>query len=311
MSHLLFMDESGHDHRQMPYEVRGGIALHASRVWSFSQQMRRLELETFGGHLQDFGSEIKGAKLLAPDRFKWAAQTDPKTNKPYNFTDEIRRDLAREFLERGRDKAELEKGGKEAKSPGRVHFTAYGQACLDMAQGVVGLLYEHDARLFAVAIPRGANKPMEGYTADYLRKDLIYLFERYVYFLKKENETGLLIMDQVEKTDDQRFGQRIARYFAKSTLGRRRASWIVPSPFFVSSDASYAIQAADLCIYAINWGFRLPTLGMDAEKRPEIADGFGHILSELQWKGYGSHGGDIFQSYGITYVAEPFGKPQD
>ena len=29
MSWLLFLDESGHDHRNMPYEVRGGIALHA------------------------------------------------------------------------------------------------------------------------------------------------------------------------------------------------------------------------------------------------------------------------------------------
>ena len=29
MSWLLFLDESGHDHKSMPYEVRGGIALHA------------------------------------------------------------------------------------------------------------------------------------------------------------------------------------------------------------------------------------------------------------------------------------------
>ena len=27
MAWLLFLDESGHDHKQMPYEVRGGIAL--------------------------------------------------------------------------------------------------------------------------------------------------------------------------------------------------------------------------------------------------------------------------------------------
>ena len=30
MSWLLFLDESGHDHRHMPYEVRGGVALHVS-----------------------------------------------------------------------------------------------------------------------------------------------------------------------------------------------------------------------------------------------------------------------------------------
>ena len=40
MSWLLFLDESGHDHRTMPYEVRGGVALHASELWPFVQDMR-------------------------------------------------------------------------------------------------------------------------------------------------------------------------------------------------------------------------------------------------------------------------------
>jgi hypothetical protein len=35
MSWLLFLDESGHDHKQMPYEVRGGVALHARELWPF------------------------------------------------------------------------------------------------------------------------------------------------------------------------------------------------------------------------------------------------------------------------------------
>ena len=35
MSWLLFLDESGHDHKQLPYEVRGGIALHARQLWPF------------------------------------------------------------------------------------------------------------------------------------------------------------------------------------------------------------------------------------------------------------------------------------
>jgi hypothetical protein len=28
MSWLLFLDESGHDHKNTPYEVRGGFAIH-------------------------------------------------------------------------------------------------------------------------------------------------------------------------------------------------------------------------------------------------------------------------------------------
>ena len=302
------MDESGHDHVQMHYEVRGGISLHASRVWSFSQQMRRLELETFGVHLHDFGSEIKGQNLLASDRFKWAAQIDPSTGKEYSFSNGIRRTLATDFLVRGKENIERKKRGEALVAPGRLRLTAYGQACIDMAQNTMRLLREHEAKLFAVAIPRGANKSSRGYSPDYLRKDLVYLFERYAYFLEEQDESGLLIMDQVEKANDRRFGQRIARYFATSALGRERASRIVPVPLFVTSDLSYAIQAADLCIYAINWGFRLPARGMDAPKRTEITDRFGLPLSQLQWHGNGRHGADVFPSFGIAYVADPFGK---
>ena len=64
------MDESGHDHKQTPYEMRGGVALHASRVWSFAVGVRALELRTIGAHLHDYGSELKGEKLLSKDRFK-------------------------------------------------------------------------------------------------------------------------------------------------------------------------------------------------------------------------------------------------
>lgn len=61
MSYLLFLDESGHDHRQMPYEVRGGIALHASELWPFVQAMQRLELDAFGTQLHQFRKELRAA----------------------------------------------------------------------------------------------------------------------------------------------------------------------------------------------------------------------------------------------------------
>jgi hypothetical protein len=64
MSYLLFLDESGHDHRTMPYEVRGGVALHASELWSFVQEMQRLELASFGTPLHQVPNRIEG--LQAP-----------------------------------------------------------------------------------------------------------------------------------------------------------------------------------------------------------------------------------------------------
>lgn len=48
MSWLLFLDESGHDHKHMPYEVRGGIALQDERLWPSTRAVQQLERECFG-----------------------------------------------------------------------------------------------------------------------------------------------------------------------------------------------------------------------------------------------------------------------
>ena len=44
MSYFLFMDESGHDHKIAPYEVRGGIAIDIEKLWHFIQEMREKEM---------------------------------------------------------------------------------------------------------------------------------------------------------------------------------------------------------------------------------------------------------------------------
>ncbi len=120
MSWLLFLDESGHDHKSMPYEVRGGVALHASELWPFIQQVQRLELASFGTELHQFKMELKGSKLLDKDRFRWAAQGRL-------LEDEARRSHCRGFLTKG----------LERKPPSRDEFTAYGQACLENGPGDV------------------------------------------------------------------------------------------------------------------------------------------------------------------------------
>ena len=70
MSWLLFLDESGHDHKHCPYEVRGGIAVHASKLWSLVQRLQAAELAAFGANLREYGKEFKGARLLDKDRFR-------------------------------------------------------------------------------------------------------------------------------------------------------------------------------------------------------------------------------------------------
>lgn len=289
MSYLLFMDESGHDHRTTPYEVRGGIVLHISKLWPFIQSLQHLELTTFGTLLHEFRTELKGCKLLDKDRFKWAQQGPQMTH-------DERRKHCRGFLTKGLEK----------RVPSRFEFTAYGQASLEMATGIFELLKQHDATVIASMIPKGAAKPETYEAEEFLRKDHVFLFERYFYMLERRREHGLVVMDEVEKAEDQRFVKRMEAYFRKTETGRFRSSYIVPNPLFVSSDMTYPIQAADLTMYCINWGFRIPSRGMDAEVRPEIADNYGRWLAQLQFEARIDRDGSEFTSYGIVYVPDPF-----
>lgn len=77
-------------------------------------------------------------------------------------------------------------------------------------------------------------------------------------------------------------------------------------PLFVSSDMTYPIQAADLCIYCVNWGFRVPGSGMVAPARREIADEFGEALGRLQFCGDGFRDGKVFKAYGVVFVPDPY-----
>jgi hypothetical protein len=293
MSWLLFMDESGHDHKTTPLEVRGGVAIHAGKLWAFIQAWQRLERDCFGAALAEFGREAKGHKLLDRDRLRWAAQADRQD-------DDLRRKSARRFLIAGVEKT----------PPARADFTGYGQACLEMARGVFDILDAHGARLFAAAIPRGVKPPKDHSRPDYLRKDHVFLFERFYYFLEEQKQHGLLVMDESEKTLDRRFISRMEGYFMRTAVGRNRSYWIVPVPLFVSSDMTYAVQAADICLYALNWGFRPPAWG-ELQTRDDLAHEFGPKLARLQWTGQGYRNGRVYASRGITFVADPYHGADD
>lgn len=290
MSYLLFLDESGHDHRSVPYEVRGGVALHAGRTWSFIQAMTHLEESAFGGPLQRYHIEIKGRTLLDKDRFAWAKQ-GPTLN------DDQRRRHAMSFLN----------AGVKKRVPRRIAFTAYGQACLLMARGIYRLLLDHEAVLFASAIPSSARKPATFEAKDYLRKDHAFLLERYSCFLARQREYGLLVMDETDKGLDRQYVKRLEQYFTRTRTDRQRSAWVVPAPLFVSSDMTYPVQAADVCIYCINWGFRLPSIGMDAPTRPEIEE-FAVWLKKLQFRGKREKDWNIDQPHGIVYVPDPYSE---
>ena len=282
MSWLLFLDESGHD-QNTPYEVHGGFAMHASKLWPFISAVRTLEQSIFGADLREFHLEIKGSKLLRPRCFQWERQ-GPRLD------DAARRKHALNFLN----------NGKQKRKPRSEQFSAYGQACIAMAEGVIRLLKSHDARLFASLVPRFA-KPA-GASPEYLRKDLVFLLERFFYFLESQREMGLLVMDGTEKQADRQVVRCMERYFTLTQIGRQRTQWIVPVPLFVESDMAYGVQAADLCIYCLNWGWRLKGK-MTEPTRPEI-EPFVWLLEKLIWHGEGHRGGKVFPTHGTCYVPD-------
>ncbi len=289
MSYLLFMDESGHDHQTMPYEVRGGIALHAGQLWPFIQSMKALEQQSFGVSLQRYGKEIKGARLLDKDRFKWASQTEEMTASE-------RQQMARMFLAKG----------ASGRQPVRREFAGYGQASLYMADGIFRLCRQHRAVLLASMIPRGSSKSLARNARELLRKDHVFLMERFFYLLQAKKEYGLIVMDEVEKSEDRRFVRRLETYFQRTSAGRVRARWVVPVPIFVSSDMSLPVQAADVLIYCVNWGFRGHGKGLCAPIRCEIAERYANQIAGLQHSSEHWSAGQHFVSHSVFYVADPY-----
>ena len=287
MSWLLFLDESGQDHKTCPYEVRGGLAIHASKLWALVDSLQSLEIECFGCHLHDFGTELKGAKLLKKKRLDHASQSPA-------IDGALRRKLCQAFLTKTSQKL----------SPSRDELTAYGQASVLMAEGIFERLISHDARLFAAVIP--PVKPPTDYNEAFLRKDHVFLLERFFYFLEEKREHGLLVFDETDANDDRRFVRRLEAYFTRTQKGRQRTAWIVPSPLFVSSEMSYLIQAADIAIYCVNWGFRIPTHGFNKPTRPDIESRFRYQVDRLQHRGEGGDLNRTFPVFGIVYVPDPY-----
>jgi hypothetical protein len=263
VSWLLFLDESGHDHKTMPYEVNGGIAIHASRLWPFIQAVRTLEQSVFGTYLHGHGSEVKGCKLLDKKRFTWEQQSP-------RFDDQARRKHSLNFLN----------SSQQGRTPWRDEFTAFGQACIQMAEGIFLLLKSHGAVVFASIIPPLGPPP--DMRNDVPRKDIVFLLERYFYFLQERDEMGLL---------------------ADTMTGLKRAQWVVPSPLFVDSEMTYGVQVADLCIYAINWGYRYGEMTAPIRKEIEpfvmlFEECFGSATIEREQK--------RFKTHSIVFVPDPY-----
>lgn len=253
---LYFIDESGHDHRASPYEVLAAVAVRERDLWNLIQAVRSAELEFFGVAFSEVGIELKGTKLLKRKTFRLAADL------PAIPADE-RRNLVRELVINGH---RAEQTGAQAPVSFRG-LAAYGQTVVAFVERVFGLMARYRVTTFAAMVEPSAPRPTG---QGFLRRDYAFLFERFFYHLEATSpeEMGLIVFDELEKTQSKILLGQMEDYFLRSETGYRRSARIVPEPFFVHSDLTTLIQLADLVAYTASWGIRLNH--MDKPTRPEL-----------------------------------------
>jgi len=281
MAHLLFIDESGQDRGDSPYEVLAGVSVEDRDLWNLVCALQDAELRLFGRRYSANRGELKGKKLLKRKTFRQAKQL-PAIPEP-----------TRSFLA----KRCLDQGGQA----GKQEITALAQAKLAYVAEVFEICLRFRCRAFASIISRTAPRPT---SQNYLRKDYAYLFERFFYYLEdKPVETvGLVVFDELEKSQSHLLVHQMDSYFKRTSKGRHRSSLIVPEPLFVHSDLTTGIQVADLVAYVLSWGFRLRE--MREPSRQELAD-FVDGVCRMRYKATREvQGNDNFAIWSFAYIED-------
>jgi hypothetical protein len=247
MAYILFLDESGNDAIQSPYEVIAGIAIEDKSIWNLIREIHLLEENIFGRRYSQGERELKARKLLKTKTFRLASQMP-------QFEESERRSLAKACLDNGIN-------------PTKVQLTALAQAKIAFVKEMLQIVANFRCKAFASIASPQLN--LED-TPEYLRKDYVYLFERYFYFLedKPQEPSGIIVFDETEKNQSQRLILQIENYFKKTQKGRMRSSLLIPEPLFVHSDLTTGVQIADIVAYLISWGLRLN--GMSKPIRTEL-----------------------------------------
>lgn len=248
MAHLLFVDESGRDHRESPYEVLAGVAVEDRDLWNLVRAIQDAETDYFGTRYSAGSRELKSKKLISKKTFRKASQLA-------DFDPEERRALATACLESG-------------ETAGRSEVTALAQAKLAYVSEVLDLCAQHHCKVIASIIANDASGVLP---EDMLRRDYCYMFERFFYYLEDQgpDTMGIVVFDELEKSRSHLLVDQMDRYFKYTEKGRYRASQVIPEPFFVHSDLTTGIQLADMAAYVLSWGFRRAT-GLNKPARAQL-----------------------------------------
>lgn len=267
MSRLLFLDESGHDRTDSPYEVLAGVCIDDREIWNLINQIHQAEESYFGQRITAGVLELKAKKLLKRKTYRLAAQFSP-------FAPEERTRLARSSIERR---------GFSYDNPNRNitvkrEVTALAQAKIAFVRKLLELCIQFRVKAFASIIDKDAPRSQ----SNFLRKDYSFLLERLFRFLEncRVEEMGIVVFDELEKTQSHLLVDQMYRYFRETATGMHRASRIIPEPFFVHSDLTTGIQLADLVAYIISWGLRVHT--MTRPRREELSE-LAELVKQLRY----------------------------
>ena len=260
MAYFLFIDESGQDHRDSPYEVLAGVAIQDSELWKFIKDVHEIELNCFGRRYRLDGREIKAKQFLNKKTFRLANQSDP-----INLFE--RTEWAKEALDNG----DAVKGNQ---------LTALAQAKISYVRQIFQLCQQYRCKIFASII---ADPKKFLSNASMLRKDYIYLFERFYYFLEDTpgEPRGIVVFDELDKSASHILLTQMDKYFKNTVKGRARSSLVIPEPFFVHSDLTTGIQIVDFVAYLLSWNFRVGELNKPGR---EELNGFLEQIKLLRYR---------------------------
>lgn len=285
MAWFLFIDESGQDHKESPYEVLAGFAIKDESLWGLIQELHDSEVAHFGRRYSHGVRELKGTKILKSKTFSLAKLSCPIL--PHEVPV-----LAKESLDDGKRNNSVR------------HLKALSLAKIAYVSDVFSMCISRHGKVFASVVETDAPPT----TGNGLRKDYAYLFERFFYFLEDEStntghaQQGIVVFDELEKSKSHILIDQAHRYFKETATGRHRASLIVPEPFFVHSDLTTGIQIADLVAYCISWGFR--TAAMTKVARLDLAP-YGHQIAKLRHHTYREKfGNPHWEIWSIAHITD-------
>lgn len=285
MAWFLFIDESGQDHKESPYEVLAGVAIEDSKLWDLIKELHDAEIAHFGRRYSEGSRELKAKKILKRKTFA-RAQSEPPV-----LPNEVPA-LAKAILDDG------------AQYGSARHLKALSLAKIAYVTDVLSICDSYECKVFASIVD-----PMAPQTAtDGLRKDYGYLFERFFNFLEDQSsarqypQQGILVFDELEKSRSHLLIDQAHKYFKDTATGRHRATLIIPEPFFVHSDLTTGVQIADLVAYCISWCLRL--VRMTKPSREELKPYVEQILKLRHKAIRNKMGNPRFEIWSVSYIRD-------